>query len=1048
VITNLAVKTGQNEPDPIVGNDSAAAGTTATPAADLEVDKEVDRHNALVGETLTFTVRATNRGPSPATGVTIADALPAGLSFVSAAPSQGSYDTATGLWTVGALDWLAQATLTLVARVDQPGALVNNASMASQDQIDPNPINNSDAASVNAAPAADLRVIKAVSDAAPGVGALVTYTIAVTNLGPNDATSADVSDVLPAGVAFVSARASQGSFDAATGVWTLGAVPATRTEILRVTGRITELSTLVNTATRHSSTPVDPNPANDAGTATLTASVIADLSLTKTASVPAAAAGTSFKWTVAVVNNGPSTAVGASVTDSFPAPFTGVTWTCTPSSGSRCTSPSGTGPIASTVDLLAGGSATFVATGLSAPVGSSPLVNSPLVNVATVAAAAGTTDPDLSNNTDTSAVGLASLADAQVTQAGPSFLAPGTSADYFITIANAGPSQTQSTTLMVPTPPGFLPVAVRGACSSLPCAIGELAPGELREVIATLSPPADYAGPPTVIVRALAVGTPFDPRPENNAASVMTTVTQLADLSITKTGPTTAAPGGRVTYAVTVANAGPSVATGVRVDDPTPAGLALVSVSGDCATAFPCALGTMAPGTTRTIAATYTVAGGTAAPPEIINAATVISGISDPNSANNRATIITRLRSRAKCDVDGDGIDEIITGAGPFGGPHVRVFKVSGGAPTELASFYAYDPAFTGGVSVACGDVTGDGIAEVITGAGEGGGPHVRVFGVDAGTVTELASFYAYDPAFGGGVNVAAADTTGDGVAEIITGAGPFGGPQVRVIEFNGGALTELASFYAYDVAFAGGVFVAGGDVDGDGLAEVITGAGPSAGPHVRAFSLAGGTPTEVASFFAYDPAFAGGVSVAAGDVTGDGVAEIITGAGPGGGPHVRAFSLAAGGVTEVASFFAYDPAFTGAVHVAAADLTGDGVAEIITGAGPGGSPHVRAFGVAGGVAEVASFFAYDPAFGGGVYVAAAATPRGEVAMAAARIIDSLAYGLANPSPVTLMQLACSSPALRYLSPNGGRRDATRASPPRHFDPPVLEETKKRRFPV
>jgi uncharacterized repeat protein (TIGR01451 family) len=170
VITNLAVKTGQNEPDPIVGNDSAAAGTTATPAADLEVDKEVDRNNALVGETVTFTVRATNRGPSPATGVTIADALPAGLSFVSAAQSQGSYDSATGIWTVGALDSPAQATLTLVASVDQPGALVNNASIASQDQIDPNPINNSDAESVNAAPAADLRVIKAVSDAAPVSG--------------------------------------------------------------------------------------------------------------------------------------------------------------------------------------------------------------------------------------------------------------------------------------------------------------------------------------------------------------------------------------------------------------------------------------------------------------------------------------------------------------------------------------------------------------------------------------------------------------------------------------------------------------------------------------------------------------------------------------------------------------------------------------------------------------------------------------------------------------------------------------------------------------
>ena len=83
-----------------------------------------------------------------------------------------------------------------------------------------------------------------------------------------------------------------------------------------------------------SSTPVDPNAANDTGTATLTSSIIADVSVTKTPSVPAAASGTAFTWTVTVVNNGPSTAVGASVTDAFPVPFTGVTWTCTASSGS------------------------------------------------------------------------------------------------------------------------------------------------------------------------------------------------------------------------------------------------------------------------------------------------------------------------------------------------------------------------------------------------------------------------------------------------------------------------------------------------------------------------------------------------------------------------------------------------------------------------------------------------------------------------------------------------------------------------------------------
>ena len=103
-------------------------------------------------------------------------------------------------------------------------------------------------------------------------------------------------------------------------------------------------------------------------------------------------------------------------------------------------------------------------------------------------------------------------------------------------------------------------------------------------------------------------------------------------------------------------------------------------------------------------------------------------------------------------------MDEIITGAGPSGGPHVRVIKVSGGALTELAGFYAYDPAFPGGVYVACGDVTGDGLAEVITGAGPSGGPHVRAFSLAGGGVTEVASFFAYDPAFPGGVTVAAAD--------------------------------------------------------------------------------------------------------------------------------------------------------------------------------------------------------------------------------------------------------------------------------------------------
>jgi FG-GAP-like repeat/FG-GAP repeat len=313
------------------------------------------------------------------------------------------------------------------------------------------------------------------------------------------------------------------------------------------------------------------------------------------------------------------------------------------------------------------------------------------------------------------------------------------------------------------------------------------------------------------------------------------------------------------------------------------------------------------------------------------------------------------------CDVNGDGRDEIVTGAGSGGGPHVRVLSLTTGA--DLASFYAYEPRFGGGVSVACGDVDGDGKADIITGAGPSAGPHVLA--VSGADLRVLHSFYAYDPFFTGGVNVAAGDVNGDGRADIITGAGPGDGPHVRV--FDGVTLMPIASFFAYDPAFRGGVFVAAGDVNADGRADIITGAGAGGGPHVAAFS--GADLSVLASFFAYSPVFNGGVSVAAGDVNGDGKADIITGAGPGGGPHVLAFSGA--DLSVLHSFFAYAPFFIGGVNVAAADVNGDGRTDMVTGAGQGGGPHVRVFDGGTG-AEVASFFAYAPTFNGGVFVGAA----------------------------------------------------------------------------
>jgi hypothetical protein len=318
---------------------------------------------------------------------------------------------------------------------------------------------------------------------------------------------------------------------------------------------------------------------------------------------------------------------------------------------------------------------------------------------------------------------------------------------------------------------------------------------------------------------------------------------------------------------------------------------------------------------------------------------------------------------------------EIIVGAGPGAGPHVKAFSGFSGAETK--SFAPYSASFQGGVRVATGDVNGDGLADIVTGAGPGAGPHVKVF--DGSTGAELRSFFAYDGAFSGGVFVAAGDVDGDTFADVITGAGAGGAPHVKV--FDGATGAEVSSFNAYGPSFPGGVQVAAGDVNNDGFADIVTGAGAGGGPHVKVFDGVSGA--ELRSFFAYDGGFQGGVNVAAGDVDGDGFSDIITGVASGGAPHVKVFSGQTG--SELQSFIAYSFSIDAGVTVAAGDINGDGKVEIITGAGAGAGPHVKVFNGQTG-AELQSFFAFDRGFTGGVFVAANATvpePTGFVLMLA-----------------------------------------------------------------
>jgi FG-GAP repeat len=234
-----------------------------------------------------------------------------------------------------------------------------------------------------------------------------------------------------------------------------------------------------------------------------------------------------------------------------------------------------------------------------------------------------------------------------------------------------------------------------------------------------------------------------------------------------------------------------------------------------------------------------------------------------------------------------------------------------------------------------------------------------NVFGSEIGqqpivTVTRsdgsvLAQFFAYDPGFGGGVSAALGEMDGNpNTIEVVTGAGPGGAPHAKVFSINktSGAITTLASFYAFDPTFLGGLSVAAGDINNDGRAEIVIGAGPGGGPHVRSFIVNpfGGVaqfPGPLGSFFAFASTFRGGVNVAAGDLNGDGFAEVIAAAGAGGGPHVIAFSPTGG---QVANFFAFPAAFTGGVTLAPVVATG----QLVMGAGPTGAFGVSQLNVIG----------------------------------------------------------------------------------------------------
>jgi uncharacterized repeat protein (TIGR01451 family) len=243
-----------------------AAAVSGGPSADLSILKDVSSARPNVGDTITFGVTVTNNGPNPATNVTVTDLLPAGLSFVSATPSQGSYNAGTGVWSVGSLAVSGSATLLIQATVTSPNPMTNTASISHSDQVDPNTANNT--ATITVTPQqADLAVQKTGPDSAAH-DQTFAYNITVTNNGPDAATNVTVTDLLPVGLSFVSATPSQGSYNNGTGVWSVGslAVGVSATLVIHVTATA---GSKTNTASISHSDQFDPVTSNNSASVTI-----------------------------------------------------------------------------------------------------------------------------------------------------------------------------------------------------------------------------------------------------------------------------------------------------------------------------------------------------------------------------------------------------------------------------------------------------------------------------------------------------------------------------------------------------------------------------------------------------------------------------------------------------------------------------------------------------------------------------------------------------------------------------------------------------------
>lgn len=673
-------------------NSGSAQVLVAEPSADLSIVKSPPHMPVAPGAQMTFFMTVNNAGPFAATGVTVTDPLPAGTTFDDAASSDGC-DVAEGVVTCAVGDLAAGAGASVFVALGapaEPGTVTNTASVTASGPQDPHGTNNSSTAEGQVVDEANLMLMKSDSIDPVGVGDPYGYALHLTNSGPSDARNVQITDVLPAGLGFVSVESIDASCGQTEGTVTCTAATLAVGDEIHVDLNVTApavAGVVTNTASVSAENAANPQDNEDSEETQVLESG-ANLSLTKTADRQTAEVDGPLTYTLTVTNAGPDPAENVEVHDTIAAGLTLLNVT-TDVVGGDCT---GNPEIVCTLGTLDAGAIATVTIEVHAPSQPGPLENSATVTSTTV-------DANTQDNTGSVTVAVSNQADLSVTKSADlSAVDQGGQVRYAITASNNGPVTARDVTIADPLPEALTYVSDdQDACTydagtgQVTCAVGSLAAfASFSFEVTVTAPAADQVVYNTAIVSASSP----DPDPENNqdTHSLIVGDPALADLGVNaywQTDPIAA--GSPTELQISVTNGGPDMAVGVHATLTVPDGLDLGSPPPPAdaraeGTAPPCLrdgneitceIGDIASGATfmhsitGTAAAdgTYTVR---------LHAGTGTTG--DPNLDNNDAEATLHVLAEGSADL---GLYAYSPGAGAVGDPQPYSFYVSNNGPAE-----------------------------------------------------------------------------------------------------------------------------------------------------------------------------------------------------------------------------------------------------------------------------------------------------------------------------------------------------------------------------